>query len=110
MKILFYGNEKIFFCRDDWKTFNNMGIKKSSVDLVLTSPPYATALPYIDTDRLSLLTICGLNSKARKPYENNITGSREISKNDKKNLESIIRERRSGRMVLELPSALVVGN
>lgn len=37
------------------KTVEALGLTENSVDLVLTSPPYATALPYIDTDRLSLL-------------------------------------------------------
>jgi len=60
-------------------TFDRMGLSAESVDLVLTSPPYATALPYIDTDRLSLLTIFGLTSSQRRPIEEDLTGSREIS-------------------------------
>ncbi len=45
----------------------DLGLKENSVHLVLTSPPYATALPYIDTDRLSLLrTLMGMDSSARQ--------------------------------------------
>ena len=44
----------------------------------MTSPPYATALPYVDTDRLSLLAILGHRSRVRSGLERNLTGSREI--------------------------------
>lgn len=60
-------------------TFRSLGLSKGSVDLVLTSPPYATALPYIDTDRLSLLVLFGATSSERRPLEQKMTGSREIS-------------------------------
>ncbi len=32
--------------------FEENGIGRCSIDAIITSPPYATALPYIDTDRL----------------------------------------------------------
>ena len=51
---------------------------QKNVDVIITSPPYATALPYIDTDRLSLLSILGLPSKKRRKTEFVLTGSREI--------------------------------
>lgn len=69
-------------------TFDLMGIPPESVDLVLTSPPYATALPYIDTDRLSLLLLFGMNSAARRPLEHNLTGSREITTSARRALET----------------------
>lgn len=62
------------------ETFQALGLGDESVDCVVTSPPYATALPYIDTDRLSLLAILGLPAQARSEYEINLTGSREIHK------------------------------
>lgn len=46
-------------------------------DLAVTSPPYATALPYIDTQRLSIVWL-GLDSpKNIKALECSLTGSRE---------------------------------
>lgn len=45
--------------------------------VIVTSPPYATALPYIDTDRLSLVAL-GLAQPADvKVLEGELTGSRE---------------------------------
>ncbi len=67
-----------------------INLTNSTVDLILTSPPYATALPYIDTDRLSLLSIFGMNSKVRKPLEETITGSREICKSSRNLLDQKI--------------------
>ncbi len=72
--------------KDD--TFSRLGLEDGSVDLVLTSPPYATALPYIDTDRLSLLVLFGMNSTVRRPIEFSLTGSREITSYEKSFIES----------------------
>lgn len=83
----------------DVATVERLGLAANSVDLVLTSPPYATALPYIDTDRLSILLLHGMNSKARRPLEEHLTGSREISKAEKSRFE---REIASGQ-TMELP-------
>ena len=60
------------------KSMELLGLHADSVDCVVTSPPYATALPYIDTDRLSLLAILGMPSRTRSDLEKNLTGSREI--------------------------------
>jgi DNA modification methylase len=73
----------------DPETFTRLGLAKEIVDLVLTSPPYATALPYIDTDRLSLLTLFGLSGTARRPLEGGLTGSREISLSERRRIESL---------------------
>lgn len=64
-----------------------MGLREDSVDCVLTSPPYATALPYIDTDRLSLLAIMGLTTSERARYEFDLTGSREIRRRERQAAE-----------------------
>ncbi|MDA3276325.1 hypothetical protein KK172_11420 [Pseudomonas aeruginosa] len=69
------------------QTYDALGLSDQSIDLVLTSPPYAMALPYIDTDRLSLLTLFGLPSSKRRPIEQSLIGSREISQGVKKGLE-----------------------
>ncbi len=57
------------------------------VDAVVSSPPYAAALPYIDTDRLSLAAVFGLPSSARRELERTMIGSREISKREQAALE-----------------------
>lgn len=61
-----------------------------SIDAVVTSPPYATALPYIDTDRLSILLLFGTLSGERSRIEESLTGSREIAKADKAQIENRI--------------------
>jgi 16S rRNA G966 N2-methylase RsmD len=73
----------------DLATFERLNLKAKSVDLVLTSPPYATALPYIDTDRLSLLTLFGLSSSERRPLDGGLTGSREISPVERRRIENL---------------------
>lgn len=52
---------------------------KGYVDLIITSPPYATALPYLDTDRLSLISLGLLPREKHKNYENLMIGTREIT-------------------------------
>jgi SAM-dependent methyltransferase len=49
------------------------------VDVVITSPPYATALPYIDTDRLSLIFLSLLPREDHRSREQTMIGNREIS-------------------------------
>lgn len=47
-------------------------------DCALTSPPYATALPYIDTQRLSLVWLELIQPSEILPLEARLVGSREI--------------------------------
>lgn len=68
-------------------TYDAMGLTDGSVDMVVTSPPYAMALPYIDTDRLSMLILFGLGGSERRPIEQTLIGSREITSGRKKKLE-----------------------
>ena len=49
------------------------------VDAVITSPPYATALPYIDTDRLSLIYLGLLPRDQHNTRDTLMIGNREIS-------------------------------
>lgn len=69
------------------KSLEVLGLGPESVDCVITSPPYATALPYIDTDRLSLLAILGIPSADRSKLEEKLTGSREIRRGSKDEAE-----------------------
>lgn len=68
-------------CRDA-RSFETLGLS-NSIDCVVTSPPYATALPYIDTDRLSILLLFGLKSKERNDLERNLIGAREITNGER---------------------------
>jgi site-specific DNA-methyltransferase (cytosine-N4-specific) len=56
---------------------------RSKVDLLITSPPYATALPYLDTDRLSLIVLGLLSRKKHREVEHNMIGTREISERER---------------------------
>lgn len=69
-------------------TYDSLKLSDESVDLVLTSPPYAMALPYIDTDRLSLLVLFGMSGTERRPIEQNLTGSRELNVTTRRALEA----------------------
>jgi len=88
----------------DWATLRSMGLEKKTVDCVVTSPPYATALPYIDTDRLSLMAIMGVNSSRRSVLENGLTGSREIRRRNKEALEDTLLSQAAYK---ELPRTVV---
>lgn len=83
--------------------FLEAGVPAASVDCVVTSPPYATALPYIDTDRLSILALMGTTANERAKVEESLTGSREIRRKDKDALEAQL-----GGDVLSLPDTVVV--
>lgn len=82
-----------------------LGVGTGSMDCVITSPPYATALPYIDTDRLSLLAIMGLASPSRSKLEESLTGSREISRVDREQLETALHSKVAFE---QLPRAIVL--
>lgn len=49
------------------------------VDTVITSPPYATALPYLDTDRLSLCYLGLLPRREHRQKDQSMIGNREIT-------------------------------
>lgn len=50
--------------------------------LIVTSPPYATALPYIDTDRLSLVLLGLAQPSELRPAEAGLVGSREWNRSE----------------------------
>lgn len=62
-------------------------LKKNSVDVVITSPPYATALPYVDTDRLSLFAFGYTNKDTFRKLEETLIGNREITKSKRVTLD-----------------------
>ena len=66
----------------DWQAVTNAGIKESSFDFALTSPPYATALPYIDTQRFSLIWLELMDPTSIRQAEESLIGSREANKSE----------------------------
>jgi site-specific DNA-methyltransferase (cytosine-N4-specific) len=73
----------------------------SLFDAAITSPPYANALPYIDTQRLSLVFLGLAKSNEIVGIDRTLTGSREITKSTRDSLELAL-ERNEG----ELPSSV----
>jgi DNA modification methylase len=55
-------------------------------DVLITSPPYATALPYIDTDRLSLIVLGLLPRQEHREREQKMIGNREITESQRQEL------------------------
>ena len=49
------------------------------LDAVITSPPYATALPYLDTDRLSLIYLGLLPRREHRAHDLQMIGNREVT-------------------------------
>lgn len=58
--------------------------RRGTVDLLITSPPYATALPYLDTDRLSLIVLGLLSRKSHGDAERDMVGTREVSERERR--------------------------
>jgi len=61
-----------------------------AIDAVISSPPYAAALPYVDTDRLSLAAVFGYSAPARRPLERTMIGSREIGGRARAAFEAVL--------------------
>jgi hypothetical protein len=76
----------VLHCRDIFG--NNRGSRQAGhFDAAITSPPYATALPYIDTQRLSLVLL-GLVSASRiRDTERSLVGNREITERERSELD-----------------------
>jgi len=53
----------------------------------ITSPPYATALPYIDTNRLSLVLFGLISSNEIRSTEKKLIGNREINNKERLKIE-----------------------
>lgn len=54
------------------------------VNAVITSPPYATALPYLDTDRLSLCYLGLLSRPEHRKRDLQMIGNREITEKQRR--------------------------
>lgn len=60
-------------CASAWSKWNG------KVDTIITSPPYATALPYLDTDRLSLCYLGLLPRPEHRQRDQLMIGNREVT-------------------------------
>jgi hypothetical protein len=74
---------------------------RQTVDAIITSPPYATALPYVDTSRLSLVLLGLADPSELKSLERLQIGNREISPTERKRAEESIETR-----LVELPNEI----
>ncbi|MCY3973427.1 MAG: hypothetical protein OXF52_04420, partial [Candidatus Dadabacteria bacterium] len=79
-------------------------IKSGSIDFVVTSPPYATALPYIDADRLSLFFFGLVDRRKFTRLERDSIGNREISTSARRMWEEQIPHARAND---ELPEEIL---
>lgn len=78
------------------------GLPPGRQRVVITSPPYATALPYIDTDRLSI-ALLGLAPAANlSQLERNLIGSREWTAKENRQWSSALANNAE-----QLPDAVV---
>lgn len=68
------------------------GALPADVGAVVSSPPYGTALPYIDTDRLSLAAVFGHTTASRRGIERVMVGSREIGVRDRRAWTEILHD------------------
>lgn len=57
---------------------------ENTIDVIITSPPYATALPYLDTDRLSLCYLGLLARPEHRHRDKAMIGNREVSEKIRK--------------------------
>lgn len=60
-------------CETAWSRY------AGKIDTIITSPPYATALPYLDTDRLSLCYLGLLPRPEHRTRDQKMIGNREIT-------------------------------
>lgn len=74
----------------DWRRVK--GAPKCGFDAIITSPPYETALPYIDTQRLSLVLFGDIDGNEVQSTEQALIGARDVGTTERLHLEAEIRE------------------
>lgn len=74
---------------------NSKPFEQLKFDAAITSPPYVTALPYIDTQRISLVWLGLCEATEIASLEASLIGSREIQKSEKIKWAEIIAENKS---------------
>ena len=86
----------------EWIWGQSSILRSQEFDCAITSPPYATALPYIDTQRLSLCLLGLISSSEVAHLDQQMIGTRELLDSKRKTLEISIRA--GGR---ELPDSVL---
>jgi site-specific DNA-methyltransferase (cytosine-N4-specific) len=76
---------------------------KERFDAAITSPPYATALPYADTHRLSLTLFGLIESGDVMRLDRGLIGTREIVDKERHKIEELIRDPRGS----DLPGSVL---
>lgn len=77
------------YCSSVVRSLSGIG-KNFQFNGAITSPPYATALPYIDTQRLSLVLLGLIGAEEIRALERSLTGNREITTQERMRLETAI--------------------
>lgn len=72
-----------------------LAVLKGQVKAVVTSPPYATALPYLDTDRLSLCYLSLLSRPYHRTRDYQMIGNREVTESHRRAYWSDYQRRRA---------------
>lgn len=81
-------------------------------DMAVTSPPYAMALPYIDTQRLSLVWLGLAEPERIRSLEAELIGSREMATLERRDVDGRLKAnadrlpRKQARLCIELADAL----
>lgn len=70
-------------------------------DAIVTSPPYATALPYLDTDRLSLSYLGILPRSMHRSRDQQMIGNREVTESQRSQFWNSYSQKRN-----KLPTAI----
>jgi DNA modification methylase len=78
---------------------------RGRVDLIVTSPPYATALPYLDTDRLSLSYLGLLSRPQHRAKDYDMIGNREVT--DRRRKDYLDQFERQGNIFPESIRSLI---
>ena len=68
---------------------------EAGIDSIISSPPYSTALPYIDTQRLSIALFGLATVKEIRELDSALIGSRELSTKERHTLEESIDDNRA---------------
>ncbi len=64
---------------------------RRKVDAIISSPPYATALPYVDMHRLSLCLLGLIGDREIRDSERALIGNREITDRERRGIEKHLR-------------------
>lgn len=64
---------------------------RRKVDAIISSPPYATALPYVDMHRLSLCLLGLIGDREIRDTERALIGNREITDRERRGIEEHLR-------------------